>query len=77
MHAESRTSSYILDCNLIKRGYPLDILKEAYLCVFLTIYATNGRQPLKAQWLLYVPPGVTFKYLYSAHRVYIRVSHLT
>ena len=29
--------------------------------------------PFKAQWLLYVPPGLMFNILYTAHTVYLCV----
>ena len=66
MQAESKTSDYLVDCHLIKWEYQLDIIKKVFVPIPLII-------PFKAQWLLYVPPGVTCKNRNSSHKIYLRV----
>jgi hypothetical protein len=39
--------------------------------MFSTLHLWSNDKPSKAQWLLYLPPGLTFKILDSAHRLHI------
>ena len=42
-------------------------------CVITRNYNKCNFNPFTAQWLIYIPPGLIFKFLRSAHTVYLCV----